>query len=71
MQDDYIEVRAGEPYSKVTQFDGVKTTVCLNRFEIACNPLSEVNEQQAVQQLREWLKKRREEELQRVGSLSE
>jgi hypothetical protein len=65
--DDYILVSAGEDYSKIVQTDGVRTTVCANRFEVLTSAHAEVNEQQAVQQLREWLKWRREKELRDSG----
>jgi len=32
--DDYMLIEAGKDYSKITQTDGVRTTVCANRFEI-------------------------------------
>jgi len=69
--EDYILVETGEDYSKVIQTDGVRTTVCANRFEILTSARSEINEQQAMQQLREWVRWRKEKELRTVGSLSE
>ena len=68
--DDYIEIVTGSNYRKTVQLDGVKTTVCLNRFEILCGADSEVREHEAVQLLRQWLKHRREEVLRLSGSLS-
>jgi hypothetical protein len=69
--EDYILVNTGEDYSKVIQTDGVRTTVCANRFEILTSSRAEVQEQQAMQQLREWIRWRKEKELRVVGSLSE
>ena len=59
--DDYIEIQVGTNYRKVTHIAGVCTTVCENRFEIIANPKSGINEQQAVQSLREWIQGRRQE----------
>lgn len=58
--DDYIHIITGTNYEKVVQSDGVKTTVCANRFEIIASPTSDVQEQQAVQALRDWLNARRQ-----------
>ena len=69
--EDYILVNADEDYSKVVQTDGVRTTVCANRFEILTSSRAEVQEQQALQQLREWIRWRKEKELRVVGSLPE
>ena len=55
--EDFVYVEAGR--QRVTQSDGVKTIVCDNRFEIVANPRSDVQEQQAVQALREWIRKRK------------
>jgi len=69
--DDYIHIKTGEDYSKVVQTDGVRTTVCANRFEIITSARAEINEQQTIQQLREWIKWRREKELRESGYLPE
>jgi hypothetical protein len=61
MNDDYIEVQ-GE-YRKVTHLAGVLTTQCENRFEIMAKPLCEINEQQAIIALRDWIQKRRKEDM--------
>jgi hypothetical protein len=61
--DDFIEIQVGENYFKVTNLANVKTTVCANRFEISTEPGNDINEQQAVQALREWIQKRRQENL--------
>lgn len=71
MSDDrYIEIRTGENYERVVQADGVRTTVCANRFEIITHPAGDINEQQAVQQLREWIRGRKEKEVCGAGSVS-
>ena len=54
---------------RVVQVDGVRTTVCENRFEIVASDRSEVIEQQAVQALREWVRWRKEQEVRRAGDL--
>lgn len=70
-KDDYIHVKAGEDYKKITHIDGIRTTYCANRFEIVTPPTSEINEQQAVQTLREWIKWRNEKVLSVFGCVSE
>ena len=55
--EDFVYVEAGR--QRITQSDGVKTTVCDHRFEIVANPRSDIQEQQAVQALREWIRKRK------------
>ena len=51
--------------------EGVRTTVCENRFEIVAQPGVDVWEQQSVQMLREWIRSRKlQEELRQAGSLS-
>lgn len=67
--DDYMLIEAGKDYSKIIQTDGVRTTVCANRFEILTSARSEINEQQAIQQLREWIRWRREKELRESGDM--
>jgi len=58
-------------YKRVMHLDGVRTTVCENRFEISVQDRTEIWEQLAVQQLREWIKWRKEqEELRESRSLS-
>ena len=70
MSDDYLMVNiSGENYERITHVAGVKTTVCKNRFEVACADRSEVNEQQIVHELRSWLSKRRVEEMRSAGDL--
>jgi hypothetical protein len=68
--DDYIHIRTGPDYEKVVQQDGVRTTVCENRYEILASPTAEVQEQQAVQQLREWIRARNAKVMQGTGCVS-
>lgn len=63
MNDDYIEIQTGANYRKVTHMAGVLTTICENRFEIIARPLCEINEQQAIIALRDWIQKRRQENM--------
>ena len=67
-QDEYFYVQT-QNYTRIVQSDGVRTTVCENRFEILAMPHSEVWEQQAVQALREWVRWRKENGLQDAGDL--
>ena len=69
--DDYMLIETGKDYSKIVQTDGVRTTVCANRFEVLTSARAEINEQQAIQQLREWIRWRREKELRESGYLPE
>ena len=62
MSDDYLYVEAGEKYEKVTQHDGVRVTLCRNRFEIASMPHGEISEQQAVQALKDLVRWRKAQE---------
>lgn len=66
--EDFQYVEAGR--QRITQSDGIKTTVCDNRFEIVADPRSEVVEQQAVQALREWVRRRKEHEMRQSGDMS-
>ena len=68
MSDDYIYMSASENYERITNIAGVKTTVCKNRFEIACHDKAEINEQIALNDLRVWIK-RREAEMRDAGDL--
>lgn len=67
--DDYIHIKTGADYEKVVQSDGVRTTVCENRYEVVAQPTAEVSEQQAVQQLREWIRWRNAKVVQLSGGL--
>lgn len=68
--DKYVEIKTGSNYERVIQSDGVRTTVCANRFEVIAHPSGEINEQNAVQHLREWIRWRKEKELQAAGRVS-
>lgn len=48
-------------YQRVINLDGVRTTVCENRFEITTSRNAEVNEQVALVALKDWIKWRREQ----------
>ena len=68
--DDYMMVNiSGESYERITHVAGVKTTICKNRFEIACADRSEINEQQVINELRTWISKRRVEEMRSAGDM--
>lgn len=69
--DDYIHIKTGPDYEKVVQQDGVRTTVCENRYEVLAQPTAELSEQHAVQQLREWIRWRNAKVMQGIGSVSE
>jgi hypothetical protein len=69
--DDYIHIKVGPDYEKVIQQDGVRTTVCENRYEVLASPTAEVSEQQAVQNLREWIRWRNAKVMQVAGGVSE
>ena len=61
-----------ESYQKIINLDGVRTTVCENRFEVTTSPHAEINEQVAVQTLKDWLKWRRQQaQLREPSSVSE
>ena len=68
--DDFIHIKAGADYEKIVQQDGVRTTVCENRYEVLASPTSEVPEQQAVQALREWIRWRNAKVMQLSGAVS-
>jgi hypothetical protein len=72
MEDEnYLYIKAGPDYEKVIQQDGVRTTVCENRYEVLASPTAEVSEQHAVQNLREWIRWRNAKVMQGVGCVSE
>ena len=51
--------------------DGVRTTVCANRFEIATTTTCEINDQVAIHALKDWLRWRRmQAELREPSSVS-
>lgn len=70
-KDDFMHITTGKDYEKITHIDGVQTTYCANRFEILSKPNGEVQEQQAMQQLREWIRWRNEKVLSHAGCVPE
>lgn len=50
-----------DSYTKLLHLDGVTISVNNNAFEITVRDTTEIWEQQAVQQLREWLKWRKKQ----------
>lgn len=69
--EDFIHISTGPDYEKVVQQDGVRTTVCENRYEVLASPTAEVSEQQAVQALREWIRGRNAKVMQGTGCVPE
>lgn len=69
MEDDFIYSEGGGR-RRITQMDGVRTTVCENRFEILALPDCDVREKQAVDALRLWIRERHKK-LRTTGDLSE
>lgn len=71
MEDDfmYSETHEGSRRS-ITQIDGVRVTVCENRFEVVAQPGSEIREQHTIQMFREWMRQR-QAKLRATGDLSE
>ena len=67
---DYIHVRGGESYERVTNLAGVKTTICKNRFEVLCRERAEVNDQATIAELKAWLQRRKQDALREDGSMS-
>lgn len=55
---------------RVTHLDGVRTTVCENRFEIVARPGCYIGEVEAVKALRQWIRKRHQD-LREPGDLPE
>jgi hypothetical protein len=70
MEDDYMysETIDGARRS-VTQIDGVRITVCENRFEVVAPPGGDIKEQHTVQMFREWMRQR-QAKLRATGDLS-
>lgn len=68
--EDFIHISTGSGYEKIVQQDGVRTTVCENRYEVLASPTAEVSEQQAVQHLRDWVRARNAKVVQSAGSVS-
>jgi hypothetical protein len=70
-EENFYYSKVGPDYERITQQDGVRTTVCKNRYEVLASPTAEVSEQQAVQQLREWIRERNAKVMQGTGCVSE
>lgn len=51
-----------EDYKRIVHHDGVRITMCRNKFEIIAVPGGDIWEQQAVHMLREWIKWRKAQE---------
>ena len=62
MSDEGLYIEVGVEARRVIQHDGVRTTVCLNKFEIVVAPGNDIWEQKAVQNLREWVRWRKAHE---------
>jgi uncharacterized protein (DUF488 family) len=69
---DFLYVEQTEhSYQRIINLDGVRTTVCENRFEVVTMPNAEVQEQVAMQMLKDWLRWRRQQaELREPSSMS-
>lgn len=66
----YFMLRIGEnEYERVTNKQGVKTTVCKNRFEVICRERAEVNDMEAIAEFKAWLARRREESMRDDGGV--
>lgn len=70
-KDDFVYIDSGERYERITQIDGIRTTYCANRFEIIAATNGEIQEERVIQQLREWVRWRREKGLQPTGGMPE
>ena len=46
---------------KTIKVGGVKSTMCLNRFELLCEPGQEIREELILQMLQEWVEMRERE----------
>jgi hypothetical protein len=56
-------------YERITNKQGVKTTVCKNRFEVVCRDRAEVNELEAIAEFKAWLARRKEEAMRDDGGV--
>ena len=66
----YFMLRMGEDdYERVTNKQGVKTTVCKNRFEVICRERAEVNDMEAIAEFKAWLARRREDSMRDDGGV--
>lgn len=68
---DYIHIKTGEDYEKITHINGVQTTHCTNRFEIIAKPTAELHEDAIMQAVREWVRWRNANVLSRAGGMPE
>ena len=66
--DEFIYIEVG--YKRIVNVGGIKTVTSKDRFEIICEPHTDIWEQQAVQMLREWVRERKAQ-LRSSGDLSE
>lgn len=71
MDDDFIYAKVGQDYEKITHMDGMRTTLCENRFEIIAKPTCEIQEQPTLQALREWIRQRNAKVLSVSGDMPE
>ena len=67
MSDDFLHIKTGQDYEKITHIGGVQTTHCANRFEIIAKPNAPVLEEDAVHALREWVRWRNTQMLSDAG----
>jgi hypothetical protein len=67
--DDFIHIKTGEDYEKITHINGVQTTICANRFEVIAKPNAPVFEDDAVQALRDWVRWRNAQVMQMSGDM--
>lgn len=67
--DDYIHITTGKDYEKITHINGVQTTHCANRFEIVAKPNADINEETALQALRDWIRWRHAQVVQVFGDM--
>lgn len=61
------EIPNNSDYRKILHLDGTRITLGDNRFELSAVQGNEINEQQSVQKLREWLRWRKEQEIVRIA----
>jgi hypothetical protein len=66
---DFISIKTGQDYEKITHINGVQTTHCANRFEIITKPNAEVHEEQSLQALRDWIRWRNAQVVQVFGDM--
>jgi hypothetical protein len=68
---DFIHLTTGKDYEKITNINGVQTTVCANRFEILTKPTAELHEEQVLQAVREWVRWRNQKVMPDAGCMPE